>query len=388
MSPVVPDYRGGSIVNLMASIGAALDGGQTGYPTLDPALCPDLGRARTILLLVIDGLGERWLQRHAGGSLLAAHLRGRLTSVCPSTTASAIPAFLTGVAPQQHGFTGWFTWFAELGAQLTVLPFQLRLGGLAVPPGLLSPADLSGAGPFADRLPVPAHLLMPEWLAASRFNLAFSGAAEISGYNGLPDLCRQIVRLARAGDGRRFLHAYWPGYDAIAHEHGAHSTAAEVHFQELDGFFARLLDGLAGSGTALLVTADHGFVDTTAESRLYLERHPRLERMLTMPLCGEPRLAFCYVDAERRPEFERYLEEHLSHAVRVLPSRWLLEEGWFGLGRPHPQLHRRIGDYALLLRHNFSLTGRIPGERRLRHVGVHGGVSEDEMYVPLVYALP
>ncbi len=382
----LPDYGGGGIVNLMASIRAALGGPSLGYPPLSGCSLPDLDRARTVLLLVIDGLGAEWVARHGAGGRLAAHLQGRLTSVCPSTTAAAIPGFLTGVAPLQHGFTGWFTWFAELGAQLTVLPFQLRLGRLPLPPELLSPMDLSGAAPFAAGLPVASHLLMPAWLAGSRFNHSFAGDARISGYDGLEGLEQCIVTLAGGAGGRRYLHAYWPEFDAIAHEHGVHGERALAHFRELDRFFDSLLQALAGSDTAVVVTADHGFVDTTSASRLRLEDHPGLAATLTMPLCGEPRLAFCYVDPARREAFEEYVGEHLSHAAGLVPRERMLDEGWFGSGEAHPNLHRRIGDYALVMRDHYSFSGRVPGERALQQVGVHGGLSADEMWVPLIYA--
>ena len=44
-----------------------------------------------------------------------------------------------------------------------------------------------------------------------------------------------------------------------------------------------------------------------------------------------------------------------------------------------------MGDYVLLLRENYILKDRLPGERAFRHIGVHGGLSEDEVLVPLVY---
>src|SRR5512135_1734595 len=109
---VLPDYAGGSILNLMRSVAEAC--GATGLPyeparQLDPA---ELADAANIVLLVIDGLGLDYLLRNGKDGALRGHLRGSLTSVFPSTTASAITTFLTGLAPQQHGLTGWHMYFA------------------------------------------------------------------------------------------------------------------------------------------------------------------------------------------------------------------------------------------------------------------------------------
>ena len=72
--------------------------------------------------------------------------------------------------------------------------------------------------------------------------------------------------------------------------------------------------------------------------------------------------------------------------IDLVSSSRLLEAGWYGLGAPHPGLKNRIGHYTLVMRENYMITGRLPGERPNCHIGVHGGVSQDEMYVPLIVA--
>jgi hypothetical protein len=106
----MPDYGGGSIVNLMASLIRA-QGGVADYPNLR-LLPPEAIQGHTnVLLLVIDGLGANWLAERSPTGILSRHQLGTITSVFPTTTASAITTFLTGDAPQQHGITGWFTYF-------------------------------------------------------------------------------------------------------------------------------------------------------------------------------------------------------------------------------------------------------------------------------------
>jgi len=387
MTMILPDYAGGSIVNLMATISHALGGETTGYPPVAGLPLDALGEARNLLLLVVDGMGWHYLQARAAESVMARYNRGRLTSVFPSTTASAIPAFLTGLAPLQHGFTGWFTWFGELGSVLAVLPFQTRIGALPIPEQDLTPMTLSGTRPFSSRLPVQSHCLMPDWIAGSLFNRAFAGTARIHPYTGLEGLQRTVLDcLNRAGGGRNYIYAYWPEFDTLAHEYGVGSRQVLEHFHRLDGFFTDLLAQLQGTDTALLVTADHGFIDTTAQRSLQLADHPQLAQTLQLPLCGEPRMAFCYVRPEQRDRFEGYLREELSHQVTLYPSHRLLTDGWFGRGAPHPRLDQRIGHYALVMKENYCISDRLPGERAKQHIGVHGGISAQEMYVPLIYA--
>ncbi len=376
---VLPDYRGGGITNLISSISTALGGGEKGYPPLHGLDLDRLRRARSVVLLVVDGLGYEYLQQQGDGSNLKSHCLDAMTSVCPSTTASAIPTFLTGVPPMQHGFTGWFTYFSELGTVLTVLPFGTRLGQMPV--DVISPSDLSGVAPLYDSLNVDSSLVMPDWIAGSTFNKAFSGDAKIVPYRGLKQFEDNIFK---ASSESGFTYAYWPEFDAMAHEFGVGSPEVQNHFWQLDDTLGNLIERLKGSDTLLLVTADHGFIDTTAERRIRLSDHPRLAETLMVPLCGEPRLVFCYVHPDRVQQFETYVKDHLSNEISLCPSSKLLEEGWFGLGEPHPHLRDRVGHYTLVMNENYVISGELPGERPLGHIGVHGGISSKEMLVPLI----
>ncbi|MCP3867383.1 MAG: alkaline phosphatase family protein [Gammaproteobacteria bacterium] len=368
----------------MASLSWSLGGGETGYPPLTGFDHRPMERARNVVLLVIDGLGHQYLNKEGSDSVMRQHCLRRLTSVCPSTTTTAIPTFLTGVPPQQHGFTGWFTYFTELGSVVTVLPFCTRLGGIPIESSVISPADLSGVPTFYKRVPVSSHVVMPDWIARSTFNQSFSGGARISSFNGLTGLYKGILKAVGQGKGRNFIYAYWPEFDALAHHFGVASQEAADHFHQLDRLFIDLISALQGTDTLLLLTADHGFIDSSARHTVRLENHPEFKGTLMAPLCGEPRMAFCYVHPHRQRRFEHYLAENLDREIGVYASQRLLQEGWFGLGEPHPGLQDRIGHYTLVMKENFKITGRLPGERSINHIGVHGGLSPDEMYVPLV----
>ncbi len=102
-----------------------------------------------------------------------------------------------------------------------------------------------------------------------------------------------------------------------------------------------------------------------------------------MPLCGEPRAAFCYVRADRVTAFEEYCHQVLGDRVDLVPSRQLVEDGLFGNGSPHPRFMERVGDYCLLPRGNHVIRDYLPSETPHAQIGVHGGLSEAELMVPL-----
>ena len=379
---VLPDYGGGGLVNLMSSIATAL-GGSSAYPPL-AALPPQvLAGARHLVLLVVDGLGLDYLSRRDGA--LRRHLHGQLTSVFPSTTASAIPTFLTGLAPQQHGLTGWNMYFREIGAVVAPLPFRARTGRHALREAGVTPATLFGLTPLFDRLSRPCHVVSPRNIVHSDFNVALSGRAQRHGYDTLDELFALIAGLLR-GDAPSYIHAYWPQIDSLAHEYGIGSEPVAAAFAALDTAFEGLLDIVARSGSRVIVTADRGFIDSPAEQTIDLDDHPDLRDTLLLPLCGEPRMAYAYVRAGKERLFEDYVRTRLADRIRFFRSENVLQQGWLGPGEAPPGLRARLGDYVLTPRGQAILRDWLKGEERYTHVGVHGGLSEAEMIVPLVVA--
>jgi hypothetical protein len=382
-----PDYAGGSIVNLMASVTAAF--GVRSHDAPLGALLPDeITAHRNVCLFVIDGLGARHLARSAAaGGALAPHLRASITTIFPSTTATAITTFMTGLAPQRHAITGWHMYFRELGAVLAVLPFRPRHGGPSLATaGGVTPAVLLGNTPLADRIEVAAHVISPAAIVDSCFNTAHSGRARRIGHGGLDGMFAAVRDVVRGGQGRQYVYAYYSELDSLAHAHGIGSARVAEELARIDAAFGRFLDEIAGTDTLVIFTADHGFVDTRPEMVVDLDDHPELAATLAVPLCGEPRVAYCYVRPGASAAFERYVERRLSHAVTLARSADLVADGWFGPGPAHPRLAERIGDYTLVMKDGWAVRDHVPGERRHVQIGVHGGPTEDEMLVPLVIA--
>jgi hypothetical protein len=288
------------------------------------------------------------------------------------------------VAPQQHGFTGWFTWFRELGDILAVLPFQPRHGGLCSGQMDFHPGVLSGCAPMFERLHTGKHVVMPDWIAESEFNAAFHDGASIWKFSGLADCFGVIKQAATSSNERNCVYAYWPEFDGLAHSKGVHSPEVAQHFAELDEAFGRFVKNMRGTDSTIIVTADHGFVDIPASGVIQMGDHPELADCLVLPLCGEQRFAFCYVHPDKVERFKQYVTSELSHAVDLHKSSDLIAQGWFGLGEAHPELESRVGHYTLVMKPGYKIRDRILGEKPKRHIGVHGGVTPEEMRVPLV----
>ena len=381
----IPDYHGGSIVNLMASLTEAVGGSApVPYPPLPGIDTHDWRESRSVVLLVIDGLGDALMRGTQGA--FAQRLAGRLTSVFPSTTATAVTTYLTGLAPQQHGLTGWNMYFRELGSVISVLPFVTRAGGVPVGKSV-SAAELLGAAPLSARLPVRVHVVSPRRIIHSDFNVAHTDGARRHGFDTLKEMFQTLAQLVREGGAeRRYLYAYWPELDHLAHEQGIGSRAAAAHLAELDEAFGDFLRRIEGADATVIVTGDHGIIDSNPGQEIDLKAHPRLAQMLVLPLCGERRVPYCYVQPGQGAAFEDYVANELGDYAECHASAALIDQGYFGLGAPHPHLAERIGHYTLIMKDRYVMKDSVAGERWRTQVGVHGGTSDAEMYVPLIVA--
>jgi predicted AlkP superfamily pyrophosphatase or phosphodiesterase len=380
---ILPDYNGGSIANLMASIAAAHSDEFRPLPVLRTLGPTEIAAHRSTVLLVVDALGHDFLARHGSGAL-ARQLRARITSVFPSTTAAAIPTFLTGLPPARHGLTGWHMYLRELGSVLAVLPGHPRYGGVPYGKAGITVRDLFGNTPFFDCLRIDCHVVVPQSIAHSDFNRAHVGRAHLHAFQSLDGLFATVARIVRDAAAPSYVYAYWPQLDRLGHEQGIGSAAACAHLAELESAFGSFLDMIAGSDTLVVATADHGMIDAT--EIIELDAHPGIAGGLTLPLCGEPRAAYCYLQAGREQDFEQRLRETLGDTVTAYRSEEILHEGWFGPGPVHPRLAARIGDYTLLPEGLRMLIDRLFGEKMPRLIGVHGGLTAAEMYVPLIVA--
>ena len=99
--PLLPTYDGACITNVVPAL---LEPGDDAPPWL-PAVAAEADR---VVLLVLDGLGWTQLQsrRHLTPTL-ASMEGGPITTVAPSTTATALTSITTGMTPGQHGVVGY-----------------------------------------------------------------------------------------------------------------------------------------------------------------------------------------------------------------------------------------------------------------------------------------
>lgn len=392
---LMPDYAGRSLVNVPATavalLGAATDGMQPPaaaryWEHLHPPV-------RRVVLVLVDALGYLYLQRVMDDPRAQTwrDLAGRgvllpMTAVCPSTTATSLATLMTGTSPAEHGLLGYELWLRELGVlaeMLTMRPVY-GAGGETLTQWGLDPTQLLPVPTLAERLAregVETVGLVAAIHRTSPLSEAlYRGVGRLVGYEDVDDLWRQLRNLLETPPrGRQLVLAYWGGLDTAIHLHGTGQgawQAAWAAFTQAMQHGLASLPALACESTALLITADHGFVDSPVEAAHDTEKDATLREALLIPYSGESRLAFLHTIGA---EAEARLRRALGPAFALVKAYHALEAGLFGPGEPSPETAPRLGNLVAIARGNHYLD-RLDRRRRLR--GRHGGLSLGEMMIP------
>ena len=384
-----PDYSGGGIVNLMASIIRAR-GGKSPHRPLCGLPPSALRPYKKIVLLLLDGLGAKQLHQFIlsgkGRNFLALHPWQKITTACPATTAAVVTTLATGSAPAEHAILGWHLHLPDLGMVGTILPFVTRTDTPIVTDEFDLEKYLASPAPLAT-IRGRCVLISQGHIPTSRTSMAMPWWTERRSFENLDGLLRHLRAFARSS-GRAYAYAYWPHYDTECHVHGPQGRIPALHLAELDIFLARTERALAGTDTLLLVTADHGHMQT--RERIDLSRIPGFYDCLSMLPSGDARMVQCFVRPARVQEFLRLTRSApLRRAAACATQAEVLRSGILGPGRPHPALASRLGDYILFAAPGcaFLYPAAQSGEKAPKY-GNHGGLSTDELEVPLFAVTP
>lgn len=392
---VFPAYAGYSIANLPATICAWL-----GVPPPDGA-APSLAepyrqalhsRYRRVVLLVVDGLS--WHFAHQRGGLApegAAPVLGLpLTSVVPSTTATALTTLWTAAYPARHGVLGYEMWLKEYG-----LIANMILHNPASFSGDFGSLRLAGFDPETFlRVPVLApHLaaygvrtlgLMHVAIARSGLSQMLMRGSEILPFRNSSDLWVTLEHLLDEPATRTsYIYAYWGDLDELAHRFGPEDERVNLEFNVLRLLLQRLLQPRLGRGredTLFLVVSDHGFVPTPRQALYELRQHPEFMRHLLMPPSGENRLPYLFPYPGHEADLRDYIESTWPETFDLISARQAVQSGLFGPGEPDPMVYDRLGEWVLLPRGTAYLWW---ANKENSLLGRHGGLHPHEMLVPL-----
>ena len=360
MDPLLPDYQGACICNVVPALLA---------PGSEPPAWlpgPAVG-ARQLVLLALDGLG--WEQMAARRHLvptLAGMTGGPISTVAPSTTATALSSLALGCPPGEHGVVGYR--INVRGDVLNVLRWRTPAGDAR---SVIPPAQVQARPAFLGRRPI---VVTRAEFAGTGFTAAHLADVRFRGWRTTSTLVEE-VRLALVA-GEPFVYAYYDGIDKVAHEYGL-TGHYDAELKSADRLVSDLLDVLPADA-ALVVTSDHGQVQV---GEAIVGIHDDVMAQVEL-LSGEGRFRWLHARPGGGLDLAVVARECHSDRAWVRTREEVMEEGWFG-PRVSEAAAARFGDVVLAAIDPVAFedpadTGPYRLESR------HGSLTPAEMLVPLL----
>lgn len=356
-----------------------------------------------VLLFFIDGFGWRFFERFAEMPALRRFQdEGRvakLTSLFPSTTSAHVPFIHSGQPMGESGLHEWNYYEPLLDAMIVPLLFsfsgtaerdQLKATGID-PKSLYPPRSLytrlKGLGVKSQ---VFQHR---EYTPSTYSNIAFKGA-NAQGFKTLPEILVNLRQALAESKGKNYVFFYYDKIDSINHEYGPDSPQADA---EIDTFLTILERHFfaqkpkANGKTLLLLTADHGQAEVDPKTTIYLNRaFPGFEKFIKTTASGQLlvpggscRDLFLYIKEEHLKEVQSMLAESLAGKADVVRTAELAEAGYFG-PNVTARLRERMGNLVILTYRYESVWWYEKGKYEQKYRGHHGGLTPQEMEIPLL----
>lgn len=339
-----------------------------------------------IILLVLDGLGRDLLDEHAElAPWLAAHATGTLDAVYPTTTATSLTSIGTGLVPGQHGILG--SSIAWEGAPLDLLrwcrgswPTRFTSALDEAPPEQVQPRLT--AFERADDAGVAMTVVSRPEFAGSGLTRAGLRGGTFTPVAGLEPTLDAALEAVSQPAGRALVYTHHGDIDTRGHLAGPGSETWLEELERVDGVLAAWSERLPGDVT-LVATADHGMVASDPAGWVELDGDEALNQGVTV-IAGEARNRYVHAVDGAANDVLTAWQEHLPDDVVVVSRQEALEAGWFG--PVADDMCARIGDVVAVCTGRTNLVHETQDPLGGRLAGMHAGLSETELRVPLIVA--
>lgn len=342
-------------------------------------LTGQLGGVHRVAVVLVDGMGRHLLPELAADApLLASVLAGKagrldeLVCTFPSTTPTSLVSLGTGVLPGEHGVLGFTVKLPGSDRVLNHIFWRDDPPPVRWQPVTTWFERLTQAG-------LSARALLPAAFIGSGLTEAAYRGAQFHPAESGPGYAQRLADELAAAPG--LVYGYTAELDTAAHMFGIGSREWHAAASHVDELLTKLIENLP-SDAALLVTADHGGLNSPATARVDIDTDPRLAAGVRV-VAGDPRVRYLHTVAGAAGDVAAAWGEVLAGRADVRSRDDAVAAGWFG---PVRAAHLpRIGDVVVTCTGDTAVqaSGFEPPEVA-RLVGMHGAATVVEMAIPLI----
>mgnify|MGYP000058140093 CR=1 FL=1 len=385
---VRPEY-GNSIVEIPGTVSELLDA-ESNLGSLEQI--EGYENVENVVLIFIDAFGYSQWKNFDSGLFRKAEENGELhkiTSTFPSATPVTLTSVNTGLQPVEHSLLGWEMYYEELDMIIQTLPFADRdwipIKDIVedADPSILFEGEAFHS--ILENEGISTYGIPKEEVKDSEYsNLVTGEETETRPYNNIAEMAFKVREVLNQESGKKYIYAYTDLIDKTCHEYGPGSEEEKVQLENISDSLNRELgkvDEEVAKETLVLFSADHGQIKASEEIDLmkYEEVEKRLEERDGRPItpCGSARSVFLHVKGGEVEDLKEFLEKEID--AEIYRTEKAVEKGLFGDREIGENFYSRAGELLI-----------IPNGRKAywydtdeyEQEGFHGGLHEDEMFVP------
>ena len=336
-----------------------------------------LKRVKRACVILVDGLGTKNIEFRAGHApYLVSALKQNQSIHCgfPSTTATSISSFATGVPAGSHGMVGYQVFDRNSQKPLNLLT---GLGGDQPARSWQSQPTVSETAVEAG---VPVFVVGPPEYEGSPFSEATMPSATYIGAKSFDERVSATQKLLRTNS-TALVYLYFPELDQRAHAFGSKSVEWLEKLEDLDAAVRQLAADLP-KDAGVLLTADHGIIDVRHDRQIYLDEYRDLLPGL-ISVGGDPRVLFLYFELAPTETQLEELQTALGSRVIVAGKQQVIEAGWYG--EVTQTNEARMPEVFLIANGETALYHRDYAKpKSMLMIGQHGALSIEELTIPLL----
>ncbi len=359
-----------------------------------------------VIVFFVDAFGWRFLERYADSfdffkMAFREGIVSKMTSQFPSTTAAHTTCIHTGLPVGQSGVYEWD--YYEPLVDEVITPLLFSYGGDKVR-DTLKQSGVPASKFFPTRSVYSAlkakgivsYIFQSESFTPSTFsNIVFQGANVVPFKTSQDALIRLAATILAHRAPPYYYFLYYDRIDAICHKYGPDSTRFEqevaTFFTQLDQLFYQKLAGKV-QNTLFILTADHGQVEVDPQRTFYINKqlsgfeHYVRTNQHGKPIvpAGSPRDMFLYIKDEFVDEAMSLLRKALDGKAEVYPTKELIAHHFFGSQEPSETFLNRVGNVVILPYQNETVWWFEENKYDMHFFGHHGGLTPEEMEIPLI----
>ena len=238
---------------------------------------------------------------------------------------------------------------------------------------------------------VSSTIITPSYINNSYYSRELFKDGKVKGYESVEEMFNILLQGIKKDKGKNFYYIYYPQIDSIGHEYGMSSYKAyfEINnfIKALDNFYNNVLDEGVNEGTFIL-SADHGQMEI--KDKIYLnELIPNIEEYMIKDSKGKSivpvgynRDMFLYIKEEFETYVYQFLKEKLKDKGEIYLVKDLIDKGIFI--NPSETFLSRVGNIVIIPYDGYGVWWYEKGKYEISLKGSHGGLTKDEMEIPLL----